>query len=185
MGERLTYLPAFGAFLLAGHGVAALAAAGETRGTGRAAAAVAIALGAALTIAGSVRSVLRVPAWSDNLTLAVTDVVAVPRSAKLQAGAGIFLAGQKRYEEAEPHLREAVRIWPDYAQAHYNLSVLLVARGANAEGVDHLLRANALAPGNPSPIRLLERFRDDPGTPEELRRRIRAEMKSPQAPAAR
>jgi tetratricopeptide (TPR) repeat protein len=132
-----------------------------------------------------VRSVLRIPAWKDNLTLATEDVAAHPRSAKLQAGAGMFLAGQKRYEEAEPHLREAVRIWPDYAQAHYNLSVLLLARGANEEGIEHLLRAHALAPGNPSPVRLLEKFRDDPRMPEELRRRIREEMRAAQAPAAR
>lgn len=185
MGERLTYLPAFGAFLLAGHGLAALAAAGEKRGVGRATASLAVALGAALTIACAARSLLRIPAWKNNLTLATTDVLAFPRSAKLQAGAGIFLAAEKRYEEAEPHLKEAVRIWPDYAQARYNLSVLLLARGANEEGIDHLLRANALAPGNPSPVRLLEKFRDDPRMPEDLRRRIRAEMRGPQAPAAR
>ncbi len=185
MAERLTYLPAFGVFLLAGHGLAALGAAGKKRGRGRTTAAAAVALGSALTLACSARSLVRIPAWKDNRTLATTDVAAVPRSAKLQAGAGIFLAADKRYSEAEPHLREAVRIWPDYAQAHYNLSVLLLARGANEEGIDHLLRANALAPGNPSPVRLLERLREDPRMPEELRRRIREEMRAPQAPAAR
>ena len=146
MGERLTYLPAFGAFLLAGHGVARL---------GRVRPAVTVLLAGTLVVACGARSVRRVPAWKDNLTLATIDVRAYPRSAKLQAGAGVFLAGAGRTEEAETHLREAVTIWPDYAQARYNLSVLLIRRRAFAEGLDHLTAAHALAPGNPAPLRLL------------------------------
>jgi tetratricopeptide (TPR) repeat protein len=146
MGERLTYLPAFGAFLLAGHGLARL---------GRARPAAAAALAGALVVACGVRSAIRVPAWKDNLTLATTDVRSYPRSAKLQAGAGLFLAGAGRDGEAEAHLREAVSIWPDYAQARYNLAVVLIRRRAYAPALDELVAAHRLAPANPGPLRLV------------------------------
>lgn len=144
-GERLTYLPAFGIFLVAGHALASLGARRPR---------LAIAVAALVLTPLAARAVLRVPAWQDNLTLATTDVRTFPRSAKLQAGAGIFLAADGRSEEAERHLAEAVAIWPDYAQARYNLAVLLLRRNATEEALPHLLESARLAPGNPNPARL-------------------------------
>ena len=97
-------------------------------------------------------------AWKDNLTLALTDVATQPESAKLQAGAGMFLAGAGRNDEAEAHLRRAIAIYPDYAQMHYNLAVVLVRRGARDEAIEHLQRAILIAPGNPLPGQLLEKL---------------------------
>ena len=68
----------------------------------------------------------------------------------------MFLADAGRDNEAEAHLRRAVEIYPDYAQMHYNLAVLLARRGARDEAIGHLRRAIELAPGNPRPRRLLE-----------------------------
>jgi Flp pilus assembly protein TadD len=96
-----------------------------------------------------------VPAWKDNLTLATTDVATTPRSAKLQAGAGIFLEEAGRDAEAEAHLRLAVEIDPTYAQMHYNLGVLLARRGAIDEAAVHFRRAIELVPDNPAPRRAL------------------------------
>jgi len=104
------------------------------------------------------RTWVRVPDWKDNLHLALADVATMPRSAKLQAGAGMFLAEAGRTDEAEEHLRLAVAIYPDYAQMHYNLAVLLVRRGARDEAATHLRRAIELAPGNPQPRRLLDQI---------------------------
>jgi Flp pilus assembly protein TadD len=55
-------------------------------------------------------------------------------------------------------MRRALEIYPDYAQIHYNLAVLLVKRGARDEAVTHLERAIALAPGNPRPRALLDQL---------------------------
>jgi len=76
-------------------------------------------------------------------------------SAKLQAGAGIFLEEAGRDAEAETHLRRAVEIDPTYAQMHYNLGVLLARRGAADEAAEHFRRAIELVPGNPMPRRAL------------------------------
>jgi len=113
------------------------------------------------------RSVARVPAWKDNLTLATTDVVSQPRSAKLQAGAGIFLAANGRAADAEDHFRRALEIYPDYAQIHYDLGVLLARRGAPAEAEEHLRRAIALAPSNLQPYEALAALLDRAGRRDE------------------
>jgi tetratricopeptide (TPR) repeat protein len=153
MAERLAYLPSLGICLAAGH----LGAAAAVRGGNQRKAVVVVA---ALLIAGyGARSAARVRDWKSNLTLAMADVATCPRSAKLQAGAGMFLAEAGRTDEAETHLRRAIAIYPEYAQMHYNLGVLLVRRGAREEAVEHLRRAIELAPGNPMPQRLLDQLR--------------------------
>ena len=152
LAERQAYLPSLGACLLVGHAAAAAA-----RATGRrslVAAAVVV-----LSVALAARGFARIPAWKDNLTLATTDAAAQPRSAKLQAGAGMFLEEAGRDTEAEAALARAVAIWPDYAQARYNLAVLLARRGAREEAIEHLERVVALAPANPRPYALLERLK--------------------------
>lgn len=148
-GERLAYLPTLGACLLLGHLAASVKA---RRG------AVAAVVGA-LALALAARGWARIPAWKDNLTLATTDVAVQPRSARLQAGAGIFLEEAGRDRDAEQALERAVAIWPDYAQARYNLAVLLVRRGARDEAIAHLERVVAQQPSNPRPYALLDRLK--------------------------
>jgi hypothetical protein len=152
MAERLAYLPSIGVCLAIGHLGAALAAEGRLRRT------VTVAGAVVAIVVLAVMTLRRNPAWRDNLTLATTDVATYPQSAKLQAGAGIFLAAAGREREGEDHMRRALEIYPDYAQIHYNLAVLLVKRGARDEAVTHLERAIALAPGNPRPRALLDQL---------------------------
>lgn len=159
MAERLAYLPSLGVCLALGHIGAAFAAREGRAGAMRARKAAVIALGCAAVLAYSARTYARIPDWKDNFSLAMADVATMPRSAKLQAGAGMFLADAGRAQEAEAHLRRAIEIYPDYAQMHYNLAVLLVRRGARDEAALHLRRAIELAPGNPLPRQLLDRLR--------------------------
>ena len=149
MAERLAYLPSLGVCLVVGHLGAALAARARV---------VVVAI-AVIAIAGyAARTLARVPDWKSNLTLALADVATMPRSAKLQAGAGMFLAEAGQAAQAEEHLRLAVAIYPEYAQMHYNLAVLLVRRGSRDEAADHLRRAIELAPSNPMPRKLLDQL---------------------------
>jgi predicted Zn-dependent protease len=161
LAERLLYLPSLGACLLAGHGLASLAH------RGRAARAAALAAALALIGAGAARSAARVPDWRDNATLALRDVVRQPRSAKLQAGAGIAHHAAGRDGPAEAAYREALAIWPEYAQIHYDLALLLARRGAEEEAIVHLREAGRLAPGNPSPFHALAFVYETRGRTEE------------------
>jgi tetratricopeptide (TPR) repeat protein len=165
MAERLAYLPSLGLCLAIGHWGAAFAARERPAGTVRARRFVVVTLAALVVLGATARSWARIPDWRSNLTLALADVATTPRSAKLQAGAGIFLADAGRFAEAEDHLRRAVAIFPDYAQMHYNLAVLLVNRGAREEATQHLRRAMEIAPGNPLPRRLLDQLSGPQASP--------------------
>jgi tetratricopeptide (TPR) repeat protein len=158
MAERLAYLPSLGVCLVIGHFGATIARS-EARTKAARARLVIVVVVAVVAISGlAARTWMRIPDWKSNLDLALADVATTPRSAKLQAGAGMFLAESGRTVEAEEHLRRAVAIYPEYAQMHYNLAVLLARRGARDEAKDHLRRAIELAPGNPLPRRLLEQL---------------------------
>jgi Flp pilus assembly protein TadD len=159
MAERLAYLPSLGVCLAVGHLGAAFAARQGTAVAMRTRRISVVIAAAVLVATYAVRTNARMPDWKDNVSLATADVAKSPQSAKLQAGAGIFLADAGRAGEAEEHLRRAIAIYPDYAQMHYNLAVLLVRRGARDEAAVHLRRAIELAPGNPLPRRLLEQLR--------------------------
>jgi len=156
MAERLAYLPSLGACLAIGHLGAAFAARQEPRDARRARPIVVVALATVLVAGFAARTWVRIPDWKNNLALALADVATMPRSAKLQAGAGMFLAEAGRADEAAVHLRRAIAIYPEYAQMHYNLAVLLARRGVRDEAAAHLRRAIELAPGNPLPRRLLD-----------------------------
>jgi protein O-mannosyl-transferase len=158
MAERLAYLPSIGFCLLIGHLGAAAAAPEAATGRRKLRVTAVVSAAAVLVIALGTLTWLRNAAWKDNLTLALTDVATHPDSAKLQAGAGIFLAAAGRDAEAEPHLRRALEIYPAYPQIEYNLAVLLLERGARDEAITHLRRAIDLAPANPRPRKLLEQL---------------------------
>ena len=161
MAERLLYLPSFGICLVAGHLGAGVARRGRpARDTVWAVAVALLALGAARTWA-------RIPAWNDNATLALTDVSLQPRSAKLQAGAGIARHQSGDDIGAEAAYRSALEIWPDYAQMHYNLALLLEKRGASEEAITHLKEAGRLAPSNPKPFHVLAPHLEAAGRTEE------------------
>jgi tetratricopeptide (TPR) repeat protein len=158
MAERLAYLPSLGLCLAIGHLGAAFATREGPATAMRARRVVVVALAAVVILGFAARTWVRIPDWKSNLRLALADVATMPRSAKLQAGAGMFLEDVGRVAEAEEHLRRAVKIFPEYAQMHYNLAVLLVRRGAREEAEAHLRRAIELAPGNPLPRRLLDQL---------------------------
>jgi hypothetical protein len=158
MAERLAYLPSLGLCLVLGHLGATFAVVEDGSGVARTRLVV-VVVAALVAISGlAARTWVRIPDWKSNLALALADVATMPRSAKLQAGAGMFLAEAGEAAGAEEHLRRAVEIYPAYAQMHYNLAVLLARRGARDEAKDHLHRAIEIAPGNPLPRRLLDQL---------------------------
>ena len=55
------------------------------------------------------------------------------------------LAGRGEVDEAIAHFRKALEIKPDYAEAHYNLGLVLAGRGQVDEAMDHYRKALGLA----------------------------------------
>jgi len=63
-----------------------------------------------------------------------------------------------RIEEAIPHFERAVRLKPDYAEAHNNLGVALEKLGRTPEAIEHYQQALKLRADFPPARNALERL---------------------------
>lgn len=73
-----------------------------------------------------------------------------PNNSYLLSGLGAACWFLARYDEAEDHLKHALRINPADVSAHTNMGTLLGTRGAIKQMRWHFDRALAIEPGNPS-----------------------------------
>ena len=55
------------------------------------------------------------------------------------------MAGRGQVDEAIAHYRSGLEIKPDYAEAHYNLGIMLAGRGQVDEAIAHYRKALDLA----------------------------------------
>jgi tetratricopeptide (TPR) repeat protein len=83
-------------------------------------------------------TVMRNRAWHNEETLWADVVQKSPGSTRAQMNYGLALMSTGRLAEAEPHLREAVRLGPRYAYAYINLGSLLLAQGHADDARRHL-----------------------------------------------
>jgi hypothetical protein len=83
----------------------------------------------ALLLSLSLATFLRTRAWHDESTLWADVTAKSPTSTRAQMNYGLALMSSGHLTEAEPHLREAVRLGPRYSYAHINLGNLLSAQG--------------------------------------------------------
>lgn len=135
----LAFCPWLAAALLRGTGrLLALEGPAGSR-AGLAAAAGTLALLGTLTVA-------RNRVWRSDEALWGDVVAQAPGSARAQMNYGLALMAEGRFEQAEPRLREALRLAPFYPYAYVNLAQWLLARGRAQEGRDLLDRAVALGP---------------------------------------
>ena len=82
-----------------------------------------------------------------------TNVLAVePTNHVAHENMGFHLRGLGRDDEALPHYRESVRVRPDSIQGRFELSSLLLKKGAQAEAIEELKKAVELVP-NDAPMR--------------------------------
>ena len=71
---------------------------------------------------------------------------------------GLLFYRLDRRDEAEPLLRESMRLDPRFPQAHYQLGVLLERKGSEEEAARELLEAARLDPAYPEPQYALARI---------------------------
>lgn len=154
MGERFLYMPS-----LACCGVAALVLyrAGDLvrrwKPLSRLTAPTAALLVALLVVLPyCLKTLHRIPAWKDDLTLFSTDIVVSDRSAKLQNALGCELLIESARPEnaarrqeilarAGDHLRRAVELYPGHNQAWVGLGDISYLAGDYAAAVRHYDRA--------------------------------------------
>lgn len=61
---------------------------------------------------------------------------------------GIQAYRQQQWESAKQHFNAAIAASPEFAEAHYNLGMVLYRLNAMQEGDAHFIKAANLAPGN-------------------------------------
>src|SRR5262249_2030388 len=67
----------------------------------------------------------------------------------VRARLGLELQAAARYDEAEAEFRALIRQAPDMAPAHYNLGIVLEARGQLTEALAAFIAAQPLTPRDP------------------------------------
>jgi len=140
MADRYTYVPMTGLLLMVGWGIPRLmgAWAGRT-----------LAIVACMVVAGMALGCFRqVGYWSDGVNL-YSHTVAVTRdnpNAEFGLGSALYRDGDK--DRAIKHLREAVRIAPEYDIARNYLGVALASSGMNKEAVAEFMQVLRHSPNN-------------------------------------
>ena len=122
MADRYTLFPALGLSVALVWLSADLAG---VRPFSKAAAAIS---GAGLTLFLVAATRAQVGIWRDGATL-FTHTLSVTRDNwHIEHEYGVLLLNARRYDEAEAHLREALRLQPNHVLAHYNLAGILFRR---------------------------------------------------------
>ena len=85
--------------------------------------------------------------WHDSVRLC-EHAISVEDGDYIRGLLGTTLLAEHRYVEAEPHLREALRLAPDHAEYHNNLANALLQTGRTAEAEEHAATAQRLAPSD-------------------------------------
>jgi len=116
MAERFMYLPAVG---LAGCVVAVAAALKWSQPR-------VLALTGILCLALGARTFVRNADWHDQVTLWTSAIQATPKAARPYNNLGYEMQKMGRLPEAIADYRAALRVYPDYAEAHYNLANTLL-----------------------------------------------------------
>ncbi len=155
MAERFLFAPSLGFCL-------ALAGLTQVKWGRTAAPRWAVSCLMALATAWSVEVVTRNRVWADDLTLFSTDVQTSPQSARIQYDLGLALVrdeyprqagdahrGSPVLLEATSHLRSAIQIAPDYADAYNELGVAYQHLQQYDQALTAFERAVALDRDNP------------------------------------
>ncbi len=135
MADRYTYLPLTGVFIMVAWGAPALLSGWRRRDR-------ALALAALLILpALGVRAHHQAAAWRDSLTLFSQALLATRDNWLAEYNVGLLLAGRGNAAGAVAHYRSALRIRPDYTEAHINLGTLLAAERKFEEAAGHFREA--------------------------------------------
>jgi protein O-mannosyl-transferase len=142
--DRYTYLPLLGCYLA----VAWLGASLATRFALRPLLLPVIAT--AVILLYGVAGFVQVGYWHDSISLFRHAVVAGKENPYSLTTFGVALTNEKRYDEAQEPLEEAVEIAPAYGQAHFFLACILQRKSKYAEAAAHFRAALALDDTNPA-----------------------------------
>jgi len=102
----------------------------------------------ALTAVSCLWTYQRNSVWRDEITLWRDCVAKSPAKARPYNNLANALVKRDLIEAAIPHFQTALKIKPDYEDAHYNLGYAHIRQGNLDAGIDHLTQALRIDPKN-------------------------------------
>ncbi len=130
-------------------------------------------------------AVVNVHRWRDNVSLFEYAVRQTPESNLVHSGLATGLIQQRRLDEAEPHLREAIRLYPGYQPYVKRLAALLLLTDRAAESVPLYESMVAQGPNDIANLIGLATAHEQSGRPDRAREIANRVLElSPGEPAA-
>ncbi len=143
MADRFTYVPGIGLFIMISWGIPELLSGWRHRR-------IALSLTASATVSAMiVLSWFQVQFWDNSRTLFAHTLNVTRENWLMQNNLGVTLFDSGKGDEAIKCYVEALRIRPDYPEAHNNLGLALTTRGKSAEAVPHFAEALRIKPDYP------------------------------------
>jgi Flp pilus assembly protein TadD len=159
--DRYTYLP------LVGLAVAVSWGAGRLAERGAVARRCVVAASLAWLSLLSALAFHQVGYWRDSKTLFLHAIEVTRDNWIARNNLGVVLRKEGELDAAIVHLREALRIFPDYAEARFNLGQALSAKGMDAEAEANFREMLRLVPESADARRGLADHYSDAGRPDE------------------
>ncbi|MBM4305647.1 MAG: tetratricopeptide repeat protein [Deltaproteobacteria bacterium] len=135
MADRFTYIPMVGLFLMISFGIPNIF---MRRGFTRI---ILIPSGIFIFLILAILSAIQVGRWQNSVTLFTHTLNVTSNNYLIHNNLGVTLMRQGKYPEALFHLKKAMEIKPNYADAYHNLGTLLLLQGNEKEALDHFTLA--------------------------------------------
>ena len=143
MADRYTYLPAIGIFIIVAWGAAGLFAKWRHQK-------IVLRILSGLVLAAMLMGTrVQVRHWKNSLTLYGHALAVTENNYIMQNNYGYAMLKEGRGKEAVIHIREALRIHPDYLQARRQLGYALTLQGKFKEAVREYQKVLHVQPDNP------------------------------------
>ena len=140
--DRFTYVPHIGLLLMLVWGVPALVRRVPNPRV------ILVPVAVAVLAAVSVVARRQVGYWRDSITLWERTLTVTTDNGVAHYNLGVALSAGGRTDDAIRHLREAVRLEPEFPSAHNRLAVAMDRRGNVAEATSHLAEVVRLMPSS-------------------------------------
>jgi len=146
--DRYTYIPLTGLFIIIAWGIPDLLARFRYRKA-------LLSLSAAtLLLALGVTARRQVGHWRDNITLYSHAAAVVRNNCWANYNLGRALANQDKLDEAAASFIEALRVRPNFAEAHTDLGAVLLEQGRAEQAITHFNEALRIGPYVPAHVNL-------------------------------
>jgi len=179
LADRYTYISLIGLFIIIAWGVPDIIAGRRRRR---------LVLGAAagIVVAGCVvTSFIQTAYWQNSVTLLTHTVEVTDDNWLAHTNLGVALKNEGRFEEAEFHYKEALRINPNDFMAFTNLGFAKMYQGKHEEGTQHFYEAIKRNPGDAQAHFALGVILKDQGNCEEASKHFAESLRiSPRNPKA-